>query len=137
MSFGAVSISDPVIDSDLGKKATQTVSILCNNQLPFTLKGQPYLSGSGYPFSQYLIGSKPGNTDKLAYGIWIYGSYTSIFGDGSTSDGGKSNTYSNVGTGSVVNYGFYFGLRHMMQAYPKRAVIPDIYSSNYTMTLEF
>lgn len=136
VAFGDVLATDPMPGPwGISKGVTTKVLVLCSNKQAYTLKGQGYKAG-GY---QYLKGTK--TADQLAYWVYRNAPGGGWFADGGSYawTGGTETTFfiSGSGTGTNVEHTLYFGLMHMMNTYPKRAVTPDSYSDTYTLTLTY
>jgi spore coat protein U-like protein len=136
VNFGAWIPDAPALaGSDASQVVTNTVRVLCNNKLAYTLQGkQPIAKGTA--IGLFMKGAT--STDEIVYNVLdgVWGSGGRWFGDGGSTANGKTNVITGTGTGAQQNINLYFYL-YNAAVYPKRWVKPDTYTDNYTLTLTY
>jgi spore coat protein U-like protein len=122
VSFGAI---NPAQTGNA--TANGTITATCTKGSAYTLTVNT--GNSGVYTSRSMTGAATGNTDVLAYNLYIDSAHANIFGNPSASS--STSQYSSSGTGGTQTFTMYGQLS--LNQY----VTPDNYSDNLTVTLNY
>lgn len=133
-SFGEWQPNAKIDAYNLAQATTSNISVLCNNKLPYNIKGSPLSVLTGGAAGRKLLSNAP--DDFLLYNIWLNVDHNhSWFGDGSSYAAGTTTYITGTGTGNIITHVLYLGLYN--KTYPGYIVTPGNYSDMYTLNLNF
>lgn len=117
------------------QKTTNNIYVLCNNKLPYTIKGPHYIEKPG-AVGRFLTGAT--SSDQLVYTVFTKEDFSagSWFADGNPQVNGATGYISSTGTGVLQTIPLYFYL-YSAAVWPSTWVRPDVYTDNYTLTLSY
>lgn len=136
VSFGEWKPNLPTVYANsASQKATNIISVLCSNKLPFTIKGPHNLEKPG-AVGQFMTGAT--SSDQLVYNVYTKDDFSANtwFADGKPQVNGTTTFITSTGTGVTQNIPLYFYL-YSAAVWPKTWVRPDVYTDNYVLTLTY
>lgn len=126
--------------AELGFESELVIDVKCSKNKAYTINGAPMENSAEFPgrYGQYMLGANTGKI--LQYGLWHKSGVNigSWFSTGASFGGFSSKNIAAIGTGDVQNYKIFVGL-YSPQENAKNyfELIPDSYSDNYTITVNY